>query len=188
MANNCWNYAVITGSSDRISQIKQDLERATEGFTKALFFESYKKLFYNGYFEYGDDVYEEFGSKWFEVTLEQFDHGELHISGDSAWSPVLALFEKMSKYYNVTIEAEYEECGSNIGGFFKVKSGKEINREELTYMQYVERRDPGRAFETMMDEVNEGIFKDFEDFKESNEIELLTEQQLEKIKEWYENN
>jgi len=190
MANHCWNYAVITGPSDRISQIKKDLERVTENFTKSLWFESLKSMFYNGYFDYGNDVYEEFGSKWFEVTIEQYGKGELHISGDSAWSPMTPLFEKMSRYYNVNIDAEYEESGCDFGGFFEVRIGHVVKDIQMSYIEYVEKSDPGRAFEIMIDEVKEGVFEDFEDFKRCYEkhFNLLTQEQIRKIMEEYENN
>ena len=190
MANNCWNYAVITGSSDRISQIKKDLERATNNFTKCLWNGTFPKIFEHSSFKYLDDPYEDFGSKWFEVTIEQHDKGELHISGDSAWSPVLALFEKMSTHYNVSIDAEYEEPGCGFGGFFKVHKGYVVEDVQLSYIDYVDKRDPGRAFEIMMDDVEEGIFSDFEDFENcyGKHFDLLTEEQITEIKNAYENN
>ena len=68
------------------------------------------KTFKNG--EIGNDA------RWFDIDFIEADDNEIILSGDSAWSPCLQLFTKISNLYkSFKIHYEYEEQGSDFCGF-----------------------------------------------------------------------
>jgi hypothetical protein len=139
MANNCYNFIIVEGSLEILDEIEAKLRDATENMKNSLYFETYHKVFKDPHLlpEPDDkfDVYDEYGSKWFEIgdISGEFD---LEISGDSAWSPVVAFCQKLSDQYKVNVRIEYEEPGSDIGGFSCFENGVLTEYMDTSYVAW----------------------------------------------------
>ena len=161
MANHCWNWVSFKGN-------KENLERLHEGLKKAesLNPENGGLIWYQTFYtalgseppEEGADVYHEFGTKWLDIHDIEIRDGELEFSASSAWSPASEFFLKLSKVYNLSFESEFEECGSDFGGFFAGSNGEATDDRTYTYTQY---QWLVRDFE--------GIDVDFQDFNTEEE-------------------
>jgi hypothetical protein len=129
MANNCWNKVTITGSNETLNKIKDRFESSERGIFNI---NNLHILFDSDVSDMDED---DFGSKWFtpSVTIED---GELIVSGDSAWSPMIGLFERICVDYGVEATLDYEEMGNDFAGRISWNSkGVEIQNEEWTYWE-----------------------------------------------------
>lgn len=189
MANHCWNHARITGRKAELDLIEQRIEReAKKSPDHILWWDTFKNIIPKGYFDFeSNNVYEEFGSKWFSPNVERETDESLVVSGDSAWSPVNEFFRKISKVFNVHIDQTYEEPGMNFGGWFECRNGKVTRDDQVSYLFFINTEDPGRAFEEIFFTVEDGIFKNEEDVKENygKDYDLLTEDQKNRIREFF---
>lgn len=116
MANNCYNFIQINGSSDDIKEFLSMLQ-------------------INEFQEDGCDIYQnlltefnhnEIGenAKWFEMDIHDSDENCILISGDTAWVPSLELFTKISeKFKSFEIRYEYEEAGCDFSGWADIHNG-----------------------------------------------------------------
>ncbi|NBX50702.1 hypothetical protein EBT25_12375, partial [bacterium] len=141
MANHCWNWSCFTGD-------RADLEKLIANVNKAMELnaENSGLLWYGTYsvalglppWQEGDpeyDVYLRYGSKWFDVDIDD-NKDHVNLIGSSAWSPMCEFFRKLSAVYNLNVEAEYEEPGMDFGGFFSAEVGEVTKDEQLSYNQY----------------------------------------------------
>lgn len=186
MANHCYNYARVTGAKDSLDRIEAAIKKALSGDVNHLWWESFKKVFDGIDVEWGDDTYDEFGSKWFDADMERESDNDLIISGDSAWSPVSAFFLKLSKYFNVEVESEYEESGCDFGGWFECKNGDVTRDDTTSWLMYCDINDPGRAFEVIMENIQDGVWESYNEWidNEDNDIlQRLSDEQTIKIKD-----
>lgn len=182
MANHCYNYAYFEGS-------EKDITRAVEAITNAknnetLWWETYKKVFGDKYDYSSEDVYTEFGSKWFDCEID-YNNYSMTLTGDSAWSPVLAFYQKLCETFNLSCSADYEECGMDFAGWWEYRDGTLIKDRQVSYLLYRYETDPTSAFESLLDDAKEGIFTDYEDFKkcvDANVLSRLSLSQKEKIR------
>jgi hypothetical protein len=119
MANHCYNFIEINGSEEEIKDFAKLLDLSD---TQENGCEVYAKLlteFCEG--EIGENA------KWFDLLTEEDteDYGYLRISGDTAWSPSLDLFGKISeKYPSFKIRYEYEEMGNDFSGWADIENGE----------------------------------------------------------------
>lgn len=137
MANYCSNYVFIYGSEDSIKQIMDKIEKLNES-KEILWWETYHQFLELPLPKDGD-VYKEFGSKWFSPEAsEHLDGNEsfMTIQGDSAWSPVIEFFRKISEKYDVKVEGEYGECGCDFGGFYEIENGEITKDKCMNYISY----------------------------------------------------
>jgi hypothetical protein len=135
MANHCYNHIIISGWKDE-AELKaftdwldsyKSFEFFTlwglnllEGSTKKKLSQDEKKYGVNT--AYSDWSYQ-FGTIWFGFNYE-VDEDTVTLSGDSAWSPPVELFENYSlKCPHLDIHMFYEECGLEIGGDIDIKEG-----------------------------------------------------------------
>jgi hypothetical protein len=80
-----------------------------------------------GYPDWYSWAHNNWGTKWsMEVTGYDFhpEQGVIHISGNTAWSPALPLWEKVSQKFGVTISGHYVEEGMDFIGAFVVRNGR----------------------------------------------------------------
>jgi hypothetical protein len=129
MANDCWNKVTITGSNETLEKIKTRFESSENGVFNI---NNYNTLFESDVSDMDED---DFGSKRFSpsVTLED---NELHISGDSAWSPMIGLFERICTDYKVEATLDYDEMGYDFAGRISWNTnGEETSNEEWTYWE-----------------------------------------------------
>jgi hypothetical protein len=140
MANDCYNWVNFTGKKENLQRMVQGLDAARESNK-----ENHGLLWYEAYYvalglpppEMGTrDVYDEFGSKWFSIDEVDVDETSVTISGTAAWSPVSQFFLKLSEVYELQFESEFEEAGSDIGGYFAGKNGQVTDDRTYTYTQY----------------------------------------------------
>lgn len=186
MANHCWNWSCFTGD-------RADLEKLIANVNKAIELnaENHGLLWYGTYsvalglppWQEGDpeyDVYDRYGSKWFDCSVD--DGGDhVTISGSSAWSPMCEFFRKLSGVYNLKVDAEYEECGNDFGGFFSAEVGEVTNDKQLSYNQY---RVSSDGTDSILDGIDEGDYESvdeaIEHFKDLQEV--MDEKQWEEFK------
>jgi len=109
MANDCWNKAIIRGDKPQLERIFKKFDSIEN---RVLHIGNYKKLFTE---DVSDMDEEDWGSKRFTPTCEMFD-SELVITGDSAWSPMIGLFEMVSAEFGVEVELDFEEMGYDFAG------------------------------------------------------------------------
>ena len=107
MANNCFNYIQAFGS-----------ERGM-----GMFYDNLIKNRYQNHFEV--------------VGLSDFskDPTSLEFSAESRWSPPKEKLQSLSKDYNLVIECEYDEWGSDIAGKFGFDKGKLVFNLEFGYLE-----------------------------------------------------
>jgi len=202
MANHCWNYAVFHDNPEgakklhkkllhlRDLQLKEEYTDNGEEIPSykdceslSLYALLYPKLFKQKWKE-EDDVYEKFGSRWFEFTWELCDDGSITLQGDSAWSPVIALFKKICKHYKMSAYGNYEESGCDIAGEFQMDQNGIITHNEMTYWEYQAENNPNYFWEQRIEWIEEGHFETleaiFEEFARYNwRLTAVTKQELE---------
>jgi hypothetical protein len=155
MANDCWNKVIIKGDETTLKKIREKFNSSENGvFTM----NNYKSLFNTDVSDMDED---DFGSKRFIPSVSLQD-GQLLISGDSAWSPVIGLFERICVEYGVEAEMEYDEMGYDFAGHIIWDTkGVEIKNQEWTYWERLYLNDPDNFWEEM-----EWRYENYETFDE----------------------
>jgi hypothetical protein len=172
MANNCWNYAVLSGDKAALDEIQERFSKYGD---------------FNYFIEFGDyvlkketktstDHYYLYGTKWWDFNIDERTDLSLTISGDSAWSPPLELLRQISEVYNVTIEGEYNECGMGFGGFFSAYEGG-LDDNQMTYREYQLECDRDWAIQDIIDDL-----ESFEEEFNEEDYDYLTQEEKEYIK------
>ena len=144
MANNCYNSITLNGGKFSLKPLFEAIEKtlndSDDEYTNMLHGSNFWKLLSFSFAKYGEegfDVYAEYGSKWFEVSEYEFQEESniIILSGDSAWSPVIQLVQKLAKFYKLEqAYIEYEESGADFGGSCTINSeGITIEEESYTY-------------------------------------------------------
>ena len=143
MANDCWNMAIIKGDEVTLKKIEEKFNSSENGVFSM---NNYKSLFDSDVSDMEED---DFGSKKFTPSISMED-GELHISGDSAWSPMIGLFERICVEWGVEAELEYDEMGYDFAGRIVWDSkGVEVINEEFTYWERLCMKDQDNFWEEM---------------------------------------
>lgn len=143
MANDCWNRVVIKGDESTLKKIEEKFNSSENGVFNM---NNYQSLFDT---DVSDMTEEDFGSKRF-IPSVTMDDGQLHISGDSAWSPMTGLFERICVEYGVEAELEYDEMGYDFAGHIIWDSnGVEVLNDEWTYWERLCIRDQDNFWEEM---------------------------------------
>ena len=143
MANDCWNMAIIKGDEVTLKKIEEKFNSSENGVFSM---NNYQSLFDS---DVSDMVEDDFGSKRFIPSVSMED-GELHISGDSAWSPMIGLFERICVEWGVEAELEYDEMGYDFAGRIVWDSkGVEVINEEFTYWERLCMKDQDNFWEEM---------------------------------------
>lgn len=183
MANYCYNYARFEGSKEDILKASEAIIKA-KGSDESLWWETYKKVFGDKYDYSSEDVYTEFGSKWFDCNVD-YDDNWMTIEGDSAWSPALTFFKKLCETFDLSCDAEYEESGCDFGGWWEFKNGGVTRDQTVSFKMYSDLNDPGRLFDMIIEDVDDDIYESYEEFSTSmkpEELSRLTVSQKEKIR------
>ena len=150
MANHCYNWIRLHGKKESIEKLiprlktydqtnyvvewaDYVLEKGKIGDSEKILKERHP----NGSIGY---IY---GARWFDFHLEYDgnDMEELIIMGDSAWSPMIPLVQKICEHYQLNGVIEYEESGNDFAGRSEFNNKGELeSQEEYTYdeWRYVE--------------------------------------------------
>jgi hypothetical protein len=163
MANHCYNSASIEGSEQMLNLFEQRLNEAKKE-NRALFHPTFYQVL--GQETTEQDVYFEFGSRWFEATWERQSPTTGVFSGDSAWSPVSEFFRKLSEVYELSIESTYEEECENFGGWYDCVNG-EITRDATTSyyaFRYMEEGD--YYIQNLIEDAQDGYWESADDIDE----------------------
>ena len=178
MANHCYNSASIEGTKQMLDKFEKALKKATK-ISRTL----YKDTFYQvlGQEITDEDVYNNFGSRWFEPTWERQSHTTGVLSGDSAWSPVSEFFQLLSKVYKFTISTTYEECGDNFGGWYDCQNGVGLRDDRTSYYAFRYLDDREHTMETMLEDASEGYWESVDELcpdlleimREKDKVELI---------------
>jgi hypothetical protein len=159
MANHCYNYALLHGPKDALDMLEERFKSVKEN----LWADTYPIVL--GITDKTDDVYADYGSRWFDATLDRNSDHEAAIYGDSAWSPVNAFLLKLSKVYHLTISSEYEEPGIDFGGFFDCKDGDVTRHDEYEYNEFMMLSgNQEQVFSDMKYNIEDGLYDSFNEF------------------------
>jgi hypothetical protein len=187
MANDCWNKVIIKGDETTLKKIEEKFNSVEDGFFNI---NNYQTLFDS---DVSDMDVDDFGSKRFVPSVSVQD-GQLLIAGDSAWSPVIGLFERICVDYGVEAELEYDEMGCDFAGRIVWDSkGVELENEEWTYWERLCMKDPDNFWEEMQyryeiyDDYDE-LVEDFHINKWKDQTILDTERLRTEFEEYLENN
>jgi len=210
MANHCQNFAYFSGEPEQISKLEQALQRETanhlkEEYTdKGLTIPSYASntvdLYARNYnlilsdqpddfTKPGYDVYDLYGSKWFECEWEVMSDIEIQLTGSSAWSPVVSFFQKICTTYQLDAYGDYAESGMDFAGEFTITKEGEVTDNQTSYKQYEATNNPEGFFENVLYYISDGLFESFQSvldyFKDVNWN--LTDAETKTLKEEYGN-
>jgi hypothetical protein len=119
MANNCYNFIEIKGSEEEVKDFAKLLDLNATQENGCEVYANLLTKFCDG--EIGDNA------KWFDLESDQIEGDDtyLKISGDTAWSPSLDLFGKISERYpSFIIRYEYEEMGNDFSGWADIENGE----------------------------------------------------------------
>ena len=111
MANSCYNSISITGNETELHTLHRLLTKKEDDidFEHVL----------NREIPF-EDIYEVVGTKWFTPDIA-FQDKVLKLTGDSAWSPPVPLFETLAKtYLSLHITMDFEEHGMCFGGRLEI--------------------------------------------------------------------
>ncbi|MHA1784080.1 MAG: hypothetical protein ACTSVE_02680 [Candidatus Helarchaeota archaeon] len=157
MANHCYNWIRLNGKKESIEKLiprlktyeqtnyvaewgDYVLEKGKIGDSEKVLLERHQR--WAGYKRSLRDIY---GARWFDFHLEYDgnDLEELIIMGDSAWSPMIPLVQKICEHYQLDGIIEYEESGNDFAGrsVFNNK-GEIVSEEDYCYdeWRYIEDR------------------------------------------------
>jgi hypothetical protein len=109
MANTCFNFIQAFGESKEIKRLKNDI--------------------LNNHWDEGIEIL-----SISDMGLENNPTG-IEFSTNTRWSPPENWVMEISFNYNVTIECEYEEVGSDICGKFGYTGGNRDYNLEFTYLE-----------------------------------------------------
>jgi len=210
MANYCYNYGYFVGKPEEIKKLfaqtkKIDLETETnyrQGDNSAqftLWAGNFCKILMNkpeqsedGSFPSNFDVYDKYGSKWFEAHFEiatghTGDEAGLVVRGDSAWSPVLPFFAKICKKYKLTCEGNYEESGMDFAGEFVIDAEGNVDEDQMTYRDFEQKNNPDSYWDLIMCNIEDGCYGDLDSiYQEFNpNLWVLTNQEEEDLKQQF---
>ena len=178
MANHCYNSASIEGSEQMLNLFEQRLNEAKKE-DRALFHPTFYQVL--GQETTEQDVYFEFGSRWFEATWERQSPTMGVLSGDSAWSPVSEFFRKLSEVYELSIESTYEECGDNFGGWYDCVNG-EITRDATTSYYAFRYMEEGEHYmQNLIEDVEDGYWESESDIDEDLMLLMSADDQRELV-------
>lgn len=135
MANHCFNSINIYGKPESIEKVKR-------------FFEDYENHDYINDWVHAhvkdnrldvdaDPFQKPYGGRWFDFDINDDGSGEyLHVSGSSAWSPMLGMCKVLSDEFNLEIDISFEESGCDFGGQFIFKDGSITKEFDGSYAGY----------------------------------------------------
>jgi hypothetical protein len=208
MPNYCSNNITIAGKPEDVKELYDRIHvflssEGNEGYWGGTYYTMFRTM--HPYYKKGDnsdenkefDVYREYGSKWWDpqdYDIED-DHTSMRINGDSAWSPVLQLCEKLALEYNLEITCEFCEPGMNFAGEVTFDSTGCIHEKEYTCEEYEYLQDKDYFYEDITGRAD--CFDNYAEFEEtfSETYKLLIDkysdhEMVDKIKknvkEWYE--
>jgi hypothetical protein len=187
MANNCYNHAILEGSKEMLDLLENRLKEATKLNDGTI----YNKLFY-AILELPEndllDSRDEFGASHFDPIWDRQSDTIAALSGDSAWSPVSAFFKKLSEVYQLKIESDFEEGGSNIGGWRNYDKGETTRDEFTTYYAYRYRDDEDSFMQSLLEDASSREFDSVDDIDEELMKVMSEEHKKELIDAINENN
>lgn len=105
MANICYNYIQAFGSERGMAMLYLNLDKYDDEFSV--------------------------------VSISDFakDPTNLEFSAESKWEPPRGRLQKLSSDYNLVIECEYDEVGSDIAGKFGFDKGELVFNLEFCYLE-----------------------------------------------------
>jgi len=186
MANNCYNWAHIEGSKENLDLLQARLKEA-KASDDALYYVSFHHVLDIPVPESTSDVYDDFGTRWFDAEWDRDSDTSATLSGDSAWSPPSEFFRKLSEVYSLTIESDYDEAGCDFGGYYNCSNGNVTRDESYSYNFYKLKQDKELFMFNLLEHIECGTYEDYEDFTSSNEdiMDELTPRDLQEIKEQF---
>lgn len=212
MANHCSNYAQFVGEPSELKKLVGRLNKARKAYlelpedTRGNLFED-EVWFYAGNYNIvimkkphaldspRFDVYEEYGSKWFDcfwqIQYKNNSNSEIEsvtLQGSSAWSPVTPLFQKICKKFKLKASGDYEESGMDFAGKFEIDRLGNIIDNQMSYREYQINYNFDAYFEQIMFEIEDGYFESLENVYQQFEGSKLTKDQKKLLKETFESH
>jgi hypothetical protein len=183
MANHCYNFITLWGDVNEVKKLNNRLTKLRDDALKEEYTDKEKEIptyqtafwVHSGsahkiLFQKPDeltnhfDVYEKYGSKWFECNWE-YNEGDdfIVLQGDSAWSPMLPLFQKICRKYKLKGEGNYEEPGMDFAGEFEITTHGEIMDIQMSYREFMQKNNPESYWDQLLCDIDNGVFQCFDD-------------------------
>jgi hypothetical protein len=183
MTNHCQNFAYFSGEPEQISKLEQALIRETANHLKEeytdkgidipkyasntvpLYARNYNLILSDQQDDFtkpGYDVYDLYGSRWFECEWEVMSDTEIQLTGSSAWSPVVSFFEKICTTYQLEAYGDYAESGNDFAGEFTITKEGELADNQTSYQQYEANNNPDSFFDSALYYISDGDFESFQ--------------------------
>ena len=180
MANHCYNHVSFSGSHEGLEKLASRLKLVAKEYNEeSLYKVSEVHIGLSGYNYHRilgtkkknlsnipgthKDVYEEYGSKWFECEFEIYEKDGvidvIDLSGDSAWSPMLPLAMKICKKFKLKAEGNYEESGMDFAGDYVIDENGSVEENQMTYKEYQAKDNPEGYWENLIDDIQEGNYE-----------------------------
>jgi len=139
MANHCWNWVSFSGNKEDLQKL-HDALRYAESLNPdndgLIWYETFYAALGLDVPSEQTDVYDEFGSKWFQINEIDTKSTDLMLTGSSAWSPVVPFVLKLCKKFNLTAQGEYDESGCDFGGFYEIDEDGALRDNTYNYISY----------------------------------------------------
>lgn len=155
MANHCWNYASLEGSKEMLDLFESRLVEATKE-NGHLWYETFFQVL--GKEKEEGDVYNFFGTKWFDVSHVRQSDTTLTLEGSSAWAPPLGFYTDLSSVYQLNITSQYDECGCDFGGWFEVTNGEVTLDRSVSYDEFAWETNEDYAIERFIENISDGYY------------------------------
>ncbi len=189
MPNYCYNSITIRGEKKHIDHIKKICN-------------SYDN--YSYFNDFGDDllkikrkkvtepekrgsIEQKYGTRFWDFSLNVVTDSCLEISGDSAWSPPLILFQNLSEKYDLHIEGSYSEPGMDFAGEFSIVNGEYEWHNEMTCQEQTYNEDFHTFYENYVIYNEPDDYDSFDDFLKCYNIDFKSDE-LDIIRDYYYNN
>jgi len=153
MANNCYNWVSIQGDDDTLDILESRM-KDYDKFDNLTDWTNHilgKKVFDRT----KDSPYDVVGTRWWDIDWHASDReeGYITIQGDSAWGPPTLLMELLSERFNLEIKIEFEESGSDFGGYCTYDGSGLLEDYTVPYRQWIYEQDSSHYLERFVEEV-----------------------------------
>ena len=164
MPNWCSNYVTISGSKKEIKKIADILDANSEGnlFESLVGIDpniSREEYDNGGWYNSNCDFW---GCKW-DVPIElahiNIEEEEIRLSFDTAWSPPFNFYIELSKRFNTSLNAIYDEPGLDFAGEVDIDEDGNVHNREYKYLEGIYHRgdeyfwdEVGRQLDYMLEE------------------------------------
>lgn len=186
MANHCWNWVGFEGDKATLEKLHRDIK---DGLNQS---DGYLTKLANYLFNENNtdedilSLYDAYGTKWWDIDLNDLDGELLAVGGSSAWSPPTEFVRRITEKYKLKAVIEFEEGGCDFGGTETYIDGEIVEQTTMSYNEWTYFNDNSYAIERMIEDINDSPLDYFEDLESlEKELHYMSDADRNTIKEAY---